>query len=408
MDTTAITTLADSLLDDLDDLSDVEPEEIESETSERKEDNNELTRTSDFEETRKSKKRKLLLDDSSLKSLLDQIDVLLFSSNQHNLRQKSTEEEESDHKLILNCNRYLHSLSIEMSIAHSELSEAYRPKFPELEDLVVDPMQYKNTVDIIQNETDITKISHQLNQILNSNQVLTISIAATTTNGKKLSPEQLSCVNDASMYMQQVFETTQKLTQFIESRVVALCPNVCALVGSKIAALLLGLSGGLAELSKIPACNLQGVGQVKQNTTSQAGLSSTGLYQQMKHQRKNVDGGVASIGNNMDMKTMGSDTAMSSSLTSPTVSSVTTSLPHVGVIGDCDLVQKKCPAYLQKKVMKAVAAKLALAIRCDYVAAETGRPRTSESGLKFRAEIENKIRKWEEPDKAPVVKALPK
>ncbi len=37
----------------------------------------------------------------------------------------------------------------------------------------------------------------------------------------------------------------------------SIAPNVSAIVGTAIASQLLGLAGGMAELVKIPACNLQ-------------------------------------------------------------------------------------------------------------------------------------------------------
>jgi RNA processing factor Prp31 len=55
-----------------------------------------------------------------------------------------------------------------------------------------------------------------------------------------------------------------------------------------------------------------------------------------------------------------------------------------------------------------VAAKLALAVRCDFVNVNMGRSRTAVSGSKFREEIETKFEKWREPDQAPTLKALPK
>jgi U4/U6 small nuclear ribonucleoprotein PRP31 len=36
-----------------------------------------------------------------------------------------------------------------------------------------------------------------------------------------------------------------------------IAPNLCALIGSTIAANLVGLAGGLTALAQIPACNVQ-------------------------------------------------------------------------------------------------------------------------------------------------------
>ncbi len=74
---------------------------------------------------------------------------------------------------------------------------------------------------------------------------------------------------------------------------------------------------------------------------------------------------------------------------------------------ECDLVQST-PNYLKMKAVKAVAGKLALAARTDHVNVSSGRQRTSVVGRKFHEELKQKFNKWEEPDKAQVVKALPK
>ena len=120
---------------------------------------------------------------------------------------------------------------------------------------------------------------------------------------------------------------------------------------------MLALTGSLAALSQIPASNLQVVGQVKQGRTTVGGTAQRA--------------------------------------------------PHQGVLVESDIVQR-CPKSLQQKALKLVASKLALAIRCDFVNFDSGRPRSAEAGVAFRSQIEDKLNKLAEPDKAPVLKALPK
>lgn len=409
----ATTTLADSLLDDLDDLDDLSVENEENEEHYQNEATNEGSSLSNSlnmnEEMNESSAtvpksaRKRLLDDPALLACLAEIKEQSdkvngdnnHNHNNNNNKSDNDSSEQEQHNLILNCNRYLSALDTEMRTAHLELQQAYAPKFPELADLVVNPLQYKNAVSVIQNETDMTHIHDQLNTILNSNQILTISVAATTTSATQptLSQSQLEKVNEACAYMDQVQDMIQQFTRYVESKMADLAPNTCALIGPTIAAILLGLSGGLAELSKIPACNLQVIGQVKHNSSSRAGMSSVGLSLHSKlHSKNNNDG------------TNNNGFEGGATLTSISKQSLQ---PHTGVLYNCDLVQK-CPAYLQKKALKTVASKLALVVRCDYVNVESGRKRTAENGWKFRSEIEAKILKWEEPDKARVLKALPK
>lgn len=341
----ATTTLADALLDDLDDLSDGE-EDVQEERNSLEADEADESEANTKGEDSNTKQGNRLLQDSALLNHLNAI-------------KESGKRDFDDYALIVNSNKHLANLANELVKAHQDLCEAYKPKFPELEELVVDPIQYKNTVREIWNEMDLTKVNDGLNKFLTSNQIITISVAGSTTFGRPLSEEELKAVEEAATYLEDIHKVQSELTAFVENHMEGLAPSMCALIGSTTAAKLLGLAGGLAELSKIPACNLQVIGQVKQNSASRAGLSAA------------------------------------------------TTKPHQGVLVECDLIQR-CPTYLQKKALKVVAAKLALAARCDFVNADTGRPRTASSGLKFRREIETKIQQWITPDKAPVLKALPK
>lgn len=48
-----------------------------------------------------------------------------------------------------------------------------------------------------------------------------------------------------------------QILTFVERRMSQIAPNVCGLVGSKIASQLMGLAGGLVALSRIPANHIQ-------------------------------------------------------------------------------------------------------------------------------------------------------
>jgi U4/U6 small nuclear ribonucleoprotein PRP31 len=354
----ATSTLADALLDDLDDLSDVEENNNLQEEQEAKKigenggKSNEAT-TNDVA----SFSRRRLLDDPSLQAHLEAVRKCDSSKPSSDRKQ----QEEMEHQLVVQSNKHLANLANEMARAHGDLCAAYKPKFPELEELVVDPIKYKSAVRVIGNEMDMTKshVNDGLNEFLSSNQIITISVSSSTSTGRPLTPEELNTVDQAATYMEEISKVQQELTRFVESRMESLAPSVCVLIGPTVAANMLGLAGGLAELSRIPACNLQVLGQVKQNAASRAGLSSNATK------------------------------------------------PHTGILADCELV-KSVPSYLQKKALKVVAAKLALVARFDYTNVDTGRTRSDSAGRRFREEIETKIASWQTQDKAPVLKALPK
>jgi U4/U6 small nuclear ribonucleoprotein PRP31 len=368
-------TLADSLLDDLDDLSDEQQEEEEEEeeqppeetpgagvavkTEDNGQDGDDPMQDASSASKPSVKKEGLAikrryLDNSSLQQHLQAIrksHVLTAGS--------SKEDREEEHHLIVQSNKMLANLSDELARAHGVLCTIYKPKFSELEELLPNPVTYKNAVQTIGNEMDIANVSDALHGILNPNQVITISVAGSTTNGRPLTDSELEQLKEAIQYVEDILKTQLELTEFVEGRMESLAPSVCALVGPSTAAKLVGLAGGLAELSKIPSCNLQVLGQVKHNAASRAGMSSISTR------------------------------------------------PHQGLLAECDLVTRT-PKSLQRKSLKTVAAKLALAARCDFVNVDAGRTRSAATGRKFRQEIESKIQTWMEPEKAQTLKALPK
>lgn len=155
-------TLADALLDDLDDLSDVDDEDQEqhavapaaAKTAEDDDDvpmtgnckNQNAPEPSDF--TGLATKGSSFLQDSSLQKHLEQIRESDNSKQSAAAAAYDKEQEQEEHRLIVQSNRQLARLSNELSRAHGELCQAYKPKFPELEELLPNPMQYKNAVKV--------------------------------------------------------------------------------------------------------------------------------------------------------------------------------------------------------------------------------------------------------------------
>lgn len=372
------TSLADALLDDLDDLNDSDEEELAPPANVSS--SNSSGQRSGPSETLsglEDSKPAAVPSSSMISSgvpLISRIFVESRSLQKHleRLRKRVSEKaltsaptdskglQEEDHQLVVQSNKHLALLVEELGRAHGLLAAAYKPRFPELEELLPNYEQYKNTVRVIGNHMDLTKVSDELMEIgLSSNQVITISVSGSTTTGRSLTETELAQVEDAAKYMDELHKIQKELVGFVEQSMEALAPSICALIGPSTAAKLLGLAGGLAEVTKIPACNLQVMGQVKQNAASRAGLSTSNTQQ------------------------------------------------HVGILAECDLI-RNTPKHMQKKALKVVASKLALAARFDFVNVDSGRPRSASTGLQFRHDIEQKFERLQEPDKAPVLKALPK
>lgn len=307
------------------------------------------------------------MDDPKLNSHLEAISQPLTAQK---------EDQEEGYSLMTASNKYLLSIQTVISKAHTDLAMAYKTKFPELEDLLPDPISYKNAIKVIQNVMDLTLVNEALNNVakLSSNQIITLSVASSTTSGVPLTQSQLDHVNQCIAYIEQVLDIKERLIHHVEQHMEYLAPNMVALIGPTLAARMVSTAGGMAELCRIPSCNLQVLGQQKSTSASRAGLSTS----------------------------IAAAASMSAATTTRNVLK-----PHEGILAECDLYNA-VQSHFQRKALKVIAAKLALCIRCDYVNLESGRAKTKTSGLKFRSEIESKFVKWEEPDKAQVVKALPK
>ena len=66
---------------------------------------------------------------------------------------------------MVQSNRHLTAIAEELGRAHGALAMAYKPKFPELAELLPNYVQYKNAVRCIGNEMDMTKVNDELNEI---------------------------------------------------------------------------------------------------------------------------------------------------------------------------------------------------------------------------------------------------
>eukprot|EP00554_Chaetoceros_debilis_P016253 CAMPEP_0194125262 /NCGR_PEP_ID=MMETSP0150-20130528/59368_1 /TAXON_ID=122233 /ORGANISM="Chaetoceros debilis, Strain MM31A-1" /LENGTH=472 /DNA_ID=CAMNT_0038819061 /DNA_START=21 /DNA_END=1439 /DNA_ORIENTATION=+ len=330
------------------------------------------------------KKKRRLVDDPKLQLHLKAIQTSLDANANTN--------NNANYNLMTACNKYLIAVQNELIQTHGDIILAYKPKFPELEELLPDAMAYKNAIKVLQNELDITLVTEQLmtDAHLTSNQIITLSVASSTTVGESLTSSQLAHVNHCISYFEQVLHIKSHLLGYIEVHMESMAPNTCILIGPTLAARIVATAGGMAELSRIPACNLQVLGQVRATAASRAGLSTSIAMASATSGAANSNLlGAPNMAMNMNMH-----------MPRP-------SKPHEGMISESELY-RRVPPPLQRKALKVICAKLALAIRCDYVNLTSGRKNSTESGMKFRAEIERKFAKLIEPDLAPVNKALPK
>lgn len=262
--------------------------------------------------------------------------------------------DEGAYQLIVDCNSLSVDIDNEIQIVHNFIRDKYRLKFPELESLVMHPIDYARVVKAIGNEMDMTQV--ELDGVLPSATIMVVSVTGSTTNGQPLSKEDLDKTFEACDRAMQLDADKRKLVTLVESRMDKTAPNLSAVLGPEIAARLMGVAGGLAALSKMPSCNVQVLG-AKRKTT--AGFSNAAA----------VKAG--------DL--------------------------HAGFIFQCDVIQRKTPPPLRSKAARLVGGKCTLMARVDAF----GQDPTGEMGRKMHAEVLKKIEKWQEPPPAKTNKPLP-
>lgn len=105
---------------------------------------------------------------------------------------------------------------------------------------------------------DLTMVN--LDDVLPQATIMVVSVTASTTSGQQLSPENLQKVLEAADAALQIDDDKGLILQLVQQKMHKIAPNLSAAVGTEIAARLMGVAGGLVNLSKMPACNVQVIG----------------------------------------------------------------------------------------------------------------------------------------------------
>lgn len=343
-------TLEDSFLADLDELSDNEAELDENDGDVGKEEEDvdmdmadlETLNYDDLDNVSKLQKSQRYAD------IMHKVEEAL-GKDSDGAEKGTVLEDDPEYKLIVDCNQLSVDIENEIVIVHNFIKDKYKLKFQELESLVHHPIDYACVVKKIGNETDLALVD--LADLLPSAIIMVVSVTALTTKGSALPEDVLQKVLEACDRALDLDSARKKVLEFVESKMGSIAPNLSAIVGSAVAAKLMGTAGGLSALAKMPACNVQVLG----------------------HKRKNLAG-----------------------------FSSATSQSRVGYLEQTEIYQSTPPG-LQARAGRLVAAKSTLAARVD---ATRGDP-LGISGKAFREEIRKKIEKWQEPPPARQPKPLP-
>ena len=336
--------LADELLADLDDIGD----ELADDGKEQNED--EIMEASEalLEVTESVQALAQLASSERLEKMMVSIDFYLENPRIEEV--VGPVEADPEYQLIVDSNNILVEIDNEIITVHKFVRDKYSLRFPELESLVPTPLEYVRTVQLLQNDLEVTKVG--LDEILPAATIMVVSVTASTTQGQRIEQEELDKILAACDMALTLNEKKMKILSYVESRMSFIAPNLSAIAGPTVATKLMGVAGGLTALSKIPACNILVLGAQKRTL---AGFSSA------------------------------------------------TILPHTGFIFYSELVQAT-PPDIRRKVARVVAAKCTLAARVDSFHESPD----AQVGQDLRDQVQKKIDKFMEPPPVKAPKPLPR
>lgn len=290
----------------------------------------------------------VLLNGEKLQQLLQEVE----QSMKRDTEKLGPIQKQEEYDLVIEANNTGAEITQELQRVNHFIREIYGKKFSELESLVTNPVDYARVVLKIGN-SDLEDLSHlDLNTVLPAATVMIVNVQATTTTGTSLTQEEMEQVQHACNVTLALDDARKKLLEYVESRMQVIAPNLSALIGSTVAAKLMGISGGLQALSQMPINTLLGLGKNKKQTL--AGFSSSTIN------------------------------------------------PHRGLIAQCSLVVS-APPDIQTKVIRILSGRCALAARVDH----SNESPNGTIGKGYKEEIQKKIEKWLEPPPLKPPKPLP-
>ncbi|KAG5514214.1 hypothetical protein RHGRI_035572 [Rhododendron griersonianum] len=339
-------TLADSFLAHLDELSDNEanlPGEDNVDTENKEEDiDGDMVDIENLDSVSKLQKTQRYID------IMKKVEDALVKGSDM-LDNGMVLEDDPEYQLIVDCNALSVDIENEIVIIHNFIRGKYWLKFSELESLVHHPIDYARVVKKIGNEMDLTLVD--LEGLLTSVIIMVVSVTVSTTIGKPLLEEGLQKTIDACDRALALDSSKKKVLDFVESRMGYIAPNLSAIVGSVVAAKLMGTAGGLSELAKMPAGHVQFLGAKKKNFAA---------------------------------------------------FSTARSQFRLGYIGQAEILQSTPPS-LRLRGCRVLAARSTLAARVDSFREDP----TGKRGIAFRDQIHKKFEKWHEERPAKQPKPLP-
>ncbi|CAF0777660.1 unnamed protein product [Brachionus calyciflorus] len=240
--------------------------------------------------------------------------------------------------MIVQAISLLDDLDKELNNYIMRCKEWYGWHFPELAKIIQDNIAYCKTIKKVGYKTNAA--TTELNDILPEDVEQKVKEAAEVSMGTEISEEDLSNITNLCDQVLEISDYRNQLYEYLKNRMMAVAPNLTALVGELVGARLIAHAGSLLNLAKHPSSTVQILGAEK------------ALFRAMKTKH---------------------DT------------------PKYGLIYHASLVGQSGAKY-KGKVSRMLAAKAALAIRVDAL----GEDNNSNMGIEQRAVLEKRLQQLEQ------------
>lgn len=185
-------------------------------------------------------------------------------------KEEKKEQGECEDKMVEQCIELVLKIDTEILNIHKFVKEIYSTKFPELESIVYNPIEYLSVVDRIRNESDLTNID--FSDILPNTTIMAITVASSMTTGIKLQEHLLQqCVSVCSEGI-ELSGYRKSILLYLESKMFLLAPNLTVLLGSALTAQLISSVGSLKNLVTTSSQNLIVIGNSKKTNTGMSNV----------------------------------------------------------------------------------------------------------------------------------------
>ncbi|EPZ35482.1 Nop-domain-containing protein [Rozella allomycis CSF55] len=239
--------------------------------------------------------------------------------------------------MIVQAIMLLDDLDKEVNTYAMRMKEWYGWHFPELTKILVDNVAYAKTIKFMGMRQNALELDFK--EILPEDIEIELKEALKISMGTEISEEDMENIKMLADQVITISEYRTELFEYLKNRMMAIAPNLTALVGELVGARLIANAGSLMNLAKHPASTVQILGAEK------------ALFRALKTKHNT---------------------------------------PKYGLIYHATLIGQAAPK-LKGKISRVLAAKAALSVRVDALGENTD----ASIGTEHRAAVEDRLRQLE-------------